>query len=77
VKTSKIEKNQNPQLSPELQQQIGILNARITNVNLANADLLKAIETTFKTMATTIIMLQKENDELKNKRTEKLETSTQ
>ncbi len=77
MKTSKIEKNQNPQLSPELQQQIGILNARITNVNLANADLLKAIETTFKTMATTIIMLQKENDELKNKRTEKLETSTQ
>jgi hypothetical protein len=72
-----IEKNQNPQLSPELQQQIGILNARITNVNLANADLLKAIETTFKTMATTIIMLQKENDELKNKRTEKLENSTQ
>ncbi len=55
------------QLSPELQQQITVLNARISNANLAYGDLLKEMSSTFKAMATTIAELQKENVELKAK----------
>lgn len=55
------------QLSPELQQQISVLNARISNANFAQGDLLKEMNNTFKAMATTIAELQKENAELKAK----------
>ena len=55
------------QLSPELQQQINVLNARITNANFAHGDLLNEMNNTFKAMATTIATLQKENAELKAK----------
>lgn len=55
------------QLSPELQQQISVLNARISNANLAYGDLLKEMSKTFKAMATNIAELQKENAELKAK----------
>lgn len=60
-------KPQDPHFSPELQQQINILNARINNANFAHSDLLKEINNTFKTMTTTIAELQKENTELKAK----------
>lgn len=60
-------KPQVPQLSPELQQQINILNARISNANFAHGDLLKEINNTFKEMTTMIAALQKENAELKAK----------
>jgi hypothetical protein len=55
------------QISPELQQQINILNARINNANFAHADLLKEMDNTFKAMATTILVLQKENADLRVK----------
>jgi hypothetical protein len=57
---------QSLQLPSELQQQISILNARINNANLAHADLLKEMDSTFKAMATTILALHKENAELKD-----------
>ena len=60
-------KNEAIQLSCELQQQLGVLNARISNANFAQADLLKEMNNTFKAMATTITALQKENAELKAK----------
>ena len=56
-----------PQLSPELQQQISLLNARISNANFAYGDLLQEVNKTFKAMATTITALQKENEELQTK----------
>jgi hypothetical protein len=56
-----------PQFSPELQQQISVLNARISNANLAYGDLLKEMNNTFTAMATVIVELQKENAELKTK----------
>ncbi len=55
------------QITPELQQQIGVLNARITNVNLANADLIREVDSAFKALVTTISALQKENADLKTK----------
>ena len=58
---------QSIQPTPEFVQQISLLNARVTNVNLANADLLREMDNTFKTMATTIAALKKENAELKAK----------
>ncbi len=45
------------QPSPELQQQVSILNARINNMNLAHSDLLKELDSTFKAMAQTIATL--------------------
>ena len=60
------------QLPRELQQQISVLNARISNANFAHGDLLKEMNNTFKAMATTIAALQKENAELKAKHKEKL-----
>jgi hypothetical protein len=60
------------QFSPELQQQLGVLNARINNANFAQADLLKEMDNTFKSMATIIAALQKENAELKAKHKENL-----
>jgi len=67
------ESTQRDPLPPELQSQVNILNARITNVNLANADLLREVDSTLKTMATIIDSLRKENAELKatNKKTSK------
>ena len=58
---------QNVQLPPELQQQITVLNARISNANFAYGDLLKELNNTFKAMAKTIAELQKENAVLKAK----------
>lgn len=58
---------QGAQLSSELQQQIIVLNARISNANFAQGDLLKEMNNTFKAMATTIADLQRENTELKAK----------
>lgn len=52
---------------PELRQHVGVLNARITNVNLAVNDLMREIDNNFKAMATMIAALQKENAELKAK----------
>jgi hypothetical protein len=63
-------KTQTPQLPPELQQQLNLLNMRIANSNLANADLLREIETTFKQLLTKIIKLEQENTDLKNKHKE-------
>jgi hypothetical protein len=60
-------KPQFPQFSPELQQQISVLNARIGNANFAHGDLLKEVSNTFTVMAKTIVELQKENAELKAK----------
>lgn len=54
-------------LSDELQQQIGILNARVSNADLVHRELLNTIATTFTAMANTIIDLQKENKALKEK----------
>lgn len=54
-------------LPPQLQQHVALLNARITNSNLAQADLLKEVDNTFTAIATTIAALQKENAELKAK----------
>ena len=66
-----VEKTETPQqsvqLPPELQQQISVLNARISNANFAHGDLLKEMNDTFKAMAKTIAELQKENAELKAK----------
>jgi hypothetical protein len=62
------------QLSLELQQQISVLNARISNANLAHGDLLQEMNNTFKAMASTIVALQKENVELKGKPKETLKT---
>jgi hypothetical protein len=61
---------QNTQLSSELALQVSLLNARINNVNLANADMLKEIDSVFRSMAVTIATLQQENAELKAKFTE-------
>jgi hypothetical protein len=58
---------QNIQLPPEFVPQFNLLNARITNANLANVDLLKEIDSVFKAMATRIAGLEKENAELKAK----------
>jgi hypothetical protein len=58
------------QLPPELRQHIGVLNARITNVNLAVNDLMREIDDDFKAMAAIIAALQKENAELKAKQKE-------
>jgi len=58
---------QEVQFPPELKQQINVLNARISNANFAQGDLLKEMNNTFKAMATTIAALQKENAELKAK----------
>lgn len=57
----------NFQPSLELQQQINILNARITAANLSYSDLLKELDITFKSVISTIISLQTENAELKAK----------
>lgn len=54
-------------LSFDLQQQVNLLNARANNANLAYSDLLREIDNTFKTMATTIEKLLKENVELRTK----------
>ncbi len=59
--------SQHPQVPLEFKQQIGILNARISNVNLAVNDLLREMDGTFKAMVATIAALQKENAELKAK----------
>jgi flagellar capping protein FliD len=62
------EQSQQPvQLSPEIQQQISILNARIQNLNLATIDVLREMDRAFKTMATMIATLQKEKAELQAK----------
>jgi hypothetical protein len=58
---------QSLQLQPEIAQQIGVLNARITNVNLANNDLLHQMDATFKLLMTKISALEQENAELKAK----------
>jgi hypothetical protein len=55
------------QLPPELMRQIGILNARITNANLANTDLLREVEITFKAMTIEMEKIQKENFDLRTK----------
>jgi hypothetical protein len=60
-------KPQASQFSPELQQQINVLNARIGNANFAHGDLLKEVNNTFQAMAAMIAELQKENAELKAK----------
>ncbi len=63
-------KERNPQevqFSPEIKQDIGNLNARITNVNLAINDLLREMDITFKAMTTLIAELQKENAYVKAK----------
>lgn len=57
----------NTQLPTELQQQIGILNARVSNADLVHRELLNTVATTFTAMANTIAKLQKENNELKTK----------
>ena len=62
-----------PQFSPELQQQINVLNARINNATFAQADLFKEINNTFTTMIKTINDLQQENAELKTKMNEEHE----
>jgi hypothetical protein len=43
---------------------------RIANANLANADLLREMDTTFKQLLTKIVQLEQENTELKNKHKE-------
>jgi hypothetical protein len=55
------------QLSPAIQEKLSILNARITNVNLANADLVKDICSLLKAMADENSVLKKENTNLKAK----------
>jgi hypothetical protein len=50
-----------------LQQQIGALNTRANSANLAYNDLLKETANTIKAMASTILMLQQENTDLKKK----------
>jgi hypothetical protein len=60
------------QLPSEIQQQIKILNMRITNANLANSDLLHEMETTFKQLLAKISTLEQENAELKAKPKETL-----
>ena len=60
----------NLQLPPELQQQINILNMRIANANLANGDLLREMDKTFKQLLARISKLEQENAELKNKQKE-------
>jgi len=64
------EKQKNFQLSPEIQQQINILSMRINNANLANSDLLREMDTTFKQFLTKISALEQENVELKAKHKE-------
>ncbi len=51
----------------EIAQQVSILNARITNANLANNDMLREMDNTFKALVAKIDALQKENAELKAK----------
>jgi len=58
---------QNIQLPPELAQQLNLLTVRVGNANLANADMMKEMDNTFKAMAAIIAALQKENTELKAK----------
>lgn len=64
----KMSQNQtNIQLPTELQQQIGVLNARVSNADLVHRELLNTIASTFTAMANTIAKLQQENAELKAK----------
>lgn len=55
------------QLLPTIQEKLSILNARISNVNLANTDLVKEMSSLFKTMTDEISVLKKENADLKAK----------
>lgn len=73
--TSASANEQGIQVMPELQQQISVLNARISNINLANSDLLRAVESTFKTLMKIIAVLQKQNAELKQKLEDATENS--
>ena len=50
-----------------MQQQIALLNARITNVNISISDLLREMDATFKAFAARVAELEKENAELKAK----------
>ena len=52
---------------PAMQQQVALLNARITNVNLSISDLLREMDATFKAFAARAAELEKENAELKAK----------
>ena len=65
TKSGGLSEQKTPQLPPEIQQQITILNMRITNANLANADLLREMDATFKQLLSKISELEQENAELK------------
>lgn len=65
---------QKNQLPPEIQQQITILNMRISNANLANADLLREMDVMFKQLLGKISTLEQENAELKAKHKEAQKT---
>jgi hypothetical protein len=55
------------QLSSAILEKLSALNARISNVNLANADLVKDMSALFKAMTDEISVLKKENADLKAK----------
>jgi hypothetical protein len=55
------------QISPAVQEKLSLLNARITNVNLANADLVKDVSSLLKALADEVSVLKKENADLKAK----------
>lgn len=60
-----------------IKQQIALLNARITNVNISLSDLLREMDVTFKAFATRIAELEKENTELKAKKEKTLASTNQ
>lgn len=53
------------EFSPELHQQITVLNARIGNANFAYSDMLREMENTIKVLLAENAALKKENAELK------------
>jgi hypothetical protein len=65
------QKQEGIQLSPEATQQFKIMQARITNADLANMDMRKEIDMLIQVLLRQISGLQKENAELKAKQQDK------
>jgi hypothetical protein len=61
------QKQESTQFSPETIQQLKVLQARITNADLAEMDMRKEINASIQILLTQVDALQKENVELKGK----------
>lgn len=58
-----------------IQQQIALLNARITNINISISDLLRDMDATLRAYAAKVAELEKENAELKASQSKDIQQS--